>query len=98
MLFSILYPKSIFLERIDFMYLGLFSKSPKDIQEFVGRQTLVTKAIATVPGETGMVRIDGDEWPAYTIDASPIPENTRVFIHAICGIRVLVATSPPPSN
>lgn len=70
----------------------------------IGDTGVVIKRIPDVPGETGAVRVRGEEWSAASSDGRPIAEGATVEIVDVRGTRLVVGaprdvrpTSPPVS-
>ncbi|MGL4799023.1 MAG: NfeD family protein [Cellulosilyticaceae bacterium] len=65
--------------------------TPTNIDALIGKQALVTQAINTSPGETGLVKLDGEIWTACAVEQDLIPNGTSVVIREVRGVRLIVS-------
>jgi len=61
---------------------------------WVGKQAVVVRAIPARPGETGLVRIEREEWRAESREARAIPEQALVRVIGVEGTRLIVEPVP----
>jgi membrane protein implicated in regulation of membrane protease activity len=61
---------------------------------WVGRPAHVLKKIPDGHGETGLVRVDREEWRAESSTGQSIPAGTEVRVVDVAGTRLVVAPSP----
>ena len=57
---------------------------------WVGRQAYVLRDIPGVGGETGLVRLDREEWRAESLVGVPIPAGSTVLVSRVDGTRLVV--------
>ncbi|MEZ5239436.1 MAG: NfeD family protein [Microthrixaceae bacterium] len=62
-------------------------------RRLVGARATVLEAIPV--NDSGMVRIDREQWRAESIDDTPIPAGTTVTVAEVRGTRVLVTAEGP---
>jgi membrane protein implicated in regulation of membrane protease activity len=65
---------------------------------WVGRQALVTRDIPGLPGATGMVRLDREEWRAESMMGIPIRTGSTVLVSRVDGTRLVVLPLEEPSQ
>ena len=63
---------------------------------WVGRQALVTRDIPGLPGSTGMVRLDREEWRAESLMGIPIRSGSTVLVSRVDGTRLVVLPLEEP--
>ncbi len=61
------------------------------VYSIIGKTAIVTKEINTVEG-TGQISVNGDTWSAKTNADTVIPENTKVKVLDIDGVKAVVET------
>ena len=59
------------------------------VYSILGKTAIVTKEISNLTGE-GQISINGDKWSAKSNDDSIIPENTKVKVLEIDGVKAVV--------
>lgn len=64
---------------------------------WVGRQGYVLRDIPGVPGETGLVRLDREEWRAESLMGAPIRAGATVLVSRVAGTRLVVVSLEEPS-
>ncbi|MFP5319552.1 MAG: NfeD family protein [Acidimicrobiia bacterium] len=57
---------------------------------WVGRQAYVLRDIPGTGGETGLVRLDREEWRAESLVGVPIPAGSTVLVSRVDGTRLVV--------
>ncbi len=62
-------------------------------RRLVGSRALVLEAIP--PNDSGMVRIDREQWRAESVDDAPVPAGSTVTVTDVRGTRVIVAVETP---
>ena len=65
----------------------LVSSNP--VYTILGKTAVVTKEIDTAQG-LGQITINGDKWAAKTTSDTIIPENTKVIVKEIDGVKAVV--------
>ncbi len=65
----------------------LVSSNP--VYTILGKTALVTKQIDTANG-LGQITVNGDKWAAKAVDGGIIPENTKVIVREIDGVKAVV--------
>ncbi|MDQ3980253.1 MAG: NfeD family protein [Actinomycetota bacterium] len=65
---------------------------------WVGRQALVTRDIPGLPGATGMVRLDREEWRAESMMGIPIRSGSTVLVSRVDGTHLVVLPLEEPSE
>ena len=65
---------------------------------WVGRQAFVTRDIPGLPGTTGMVRLDREEWRAESLMGIPIRTGSTVLVSRVDGTRLVVLPLEEPSQ
>jgi len=80
------------------------SKGPQDVagDRVLGKRAVVLQAIDPI-ANTGMVRVDTEEWRAESVDHSPIAKDSVVEVVAVEGVRLQVrritdSTTNQPMN
>ena len=70
------------------------SKGPQDVagDRVLGKRAVVLQAIDPI-ANTGMVRVDTEEWRAESVDHSPIAKDSVVEVVAVEGVRLQVRRS-----
>lgn len=66
--------------------------------QFIGQTAVVVKAIGETPLENGLVKLDGETWPAVSVYGEFIPKGASVKIHSIKGIRLFVSVDSPKNK
>lgn len=66
-------------------------------EALVGQHTVVAKAISNDEG-TGSVHINGMDWSARSFHGEDIDEGTRVVIHEIQGVKLMVSPLEEKEN
>ena len=61
----------------------------KPVYSILGKTAIVTKEISNLSGE-GKISINGDTWSAKSNDDSIIPEDTKVKVLEIDGVKAVV--------
>ena len=64
---------------------------------WVGRQGYVLRDIPGGPGETGLVRLDREEWRAESLMGGPIRAGATVLVSRVAGTRLVVVPIEEPS-
>jgi membrane protein implicated in regulation of membrane protease activity len=77
--------------------------SASGANRWVGRQAYVLTEIPGGAGQTGMIRLDREEWRAESLTGAPIRKGSTVLVSRIDGTRLVVLPidEPPeelPSN
>ncbi|HVL28473.1 MAG TPA: NfeD family protein [Acidimicrobiales bacterium] len=65
---------------------------------WVGRQAYVLRDIPGRTGETGLVRLDREEWRAESLVGVPIPAGSTVLVSRVDGTRLVVLPLDEPSS
>ena len=65
----------------------LVSSNP--VYTILGKTAVVTKEIDTAKG-VGQITINGDKWSAKTVNGEVVPENTKVIVKEIDGVKAVV--------
>ena len=65
----------------------LVSSNP--VYTILGKTAVVTKEIDTAKG-VGQITINGDKWSAKTANGDIVPENTKVIVKEIDGVKAVV--------
>ncbi|HVM10221.1 MAG TPA: NfeD family protein [Acidimicrobiales bacterium] len=65
-------------------------------QRWSGRQGLVVRDIPGLPGETGMIRLDREEWRAESLTGQPIRAGSTVLVSRVDGTRLVVIPLDEP--
>lgn len=60
-----------------------------NVESLVGQTAYVKQAIDNVK-ETGMVKLNGMEWTARSVDGSAIEADTEVIVKEISGVKLIV--------
>lgn len=70
------------------------SKGPQDVagDRVLGKRAVVLQAIDPI-ANTGMVRVETEEWRAESVDHSPIAKDSVVEVVAVEGVRLQVRRS-----
>ncbi|HEX2273086.1 MAG TPA: NfeD family protein [Acidimicrobiales bacterium] len=79
----------------------LDSRTPRHAigaNRWVGREAHVLRDIPGVPGETGLVRLDREEWRAESMIGVPIPSGSTVLVSRVDGTRLVVLPLEEPSS
>lgn len=79
----------------------LDSRTPRHAigaNRWVGREALVLRDIPGVAGETGLVRLDREEWRAESMIGVPIPAGSTVLVSRVDGTRLVVLPLEEPSS
>ena len=63
--------------------------SSNPVYTILGKTAVVTKQIDTANG-LGQITINGDKWSAKSKDDKIIPENTKVIVREIDGVKAVV--------
>ena len=78
----------------------LDSRTPRQAigaNRWAGREALVLRDIPGIPGETGLVRLDREEWRAESMMGLPIPSGSKVLVSRVDGTRLVVLPLEGPS-
>jgi membrane protein implicated in regulation of membrane protease activity len=78
----------------------LDSRTPRQTigaNRWVGREALVLRDIPGIQGETGLVRLDREEWRAESMMGLPIPSGSKVLVSRVDGTRLVVLPLEAPS-
>ncbi len=59
------------------------------VYSIIGKTAIVTKEINTVDG-SGQITVNGDKWSAKTNGEEVVPENTKVKVLDIDGVKAVV--------
>ena len=86
-IFSVL--SRVFARPLVLKYLDKGEK-PSGVDSLIGKEAKVTEAIKK--GETGRIKIFGDDWQAVSEDGKAIPEGAKVIIVSRDGNIVTVKT------
>ena len=62
----------------------------------VGKQAVVLKEIPGLPHDTGMVRVEREQWRAESLTGDPIREGSTVLVARVDGTRLVVTTLEEP--
>lgn len=73
-------------------------QSPTGANRWVGRQAYVLKEIPGGTGETGMIRLDREEWRAESLTGAPIRIGSTVLISRVDGTRLVVLPIDEPDE
>ena len=65
---------------------------------WVGREARVVRDIPGLPGETGLVRLEREEWRAESLIGVPIPSGSTVLVSRVDGTRLVVLPLEEPSS
>ena len=65
---------------------------------WVGRQALVLQEIPGGTGNTGLIRLDREEWRAESLIGSPIRAGSTVLVSRVDGTRLVVVPLEEPSE
>lgn len=65
-------------------------KAKKNYEGVIGREGLVNRTIDNL-SKTGKVTVDGQEWSARSFEGDIIEEGSRVKIHTISGVKLVVS-------
>ena len=68
------------------------AQAPVGSTRWQGRDGLVLRTIPAGTNETGLVRVEREEWRADSADGSEIPEGARVRVLRVDGTRLVVET------
>jgi membrane protein implicated in regulation of membrane protease activity len=63
---------------------------------WAGRQGFVVSDIPGPPGETGMIRLDREEWRAESLTGLPIRAGSTVLVSRVDGTRLVVIPLDEP--
>jgi membrane protein implicated in regulation of membrane protease activity len=66
--------------------------SNEGVNRWHGREGVVLADIPAGVAETGLVRLEREEWRAQSADGSAIPAGTRVVVSRVDGTRLVVAS------
>ncbi len=78
----------------------LDSRNPRSeigANRWVGRQAYVLRDIPGVGGETGLVRLDREEWRAESLLGIPIRTGSTVLVSRVDGTRLVVLPLEEPA-
>lgn len=67
-------------------------KAKTNYEGVIGKNGLVNTTIDNI-SKTGKVTVDGQEWSARSFEGSIIEEGSRVKIHTISGVKLIVSKS-----
>lgn len=59
----------------------------------IGKPATVIQTIPTSPLDSGLVKLDGEIWPAISKQGIDISKGSTVYIHAQQGVRLIVSTT-----
>ncbi len=79
----------------------LDSRNPRSeigANRWVGRQAYVLRDIPATPGETGLVRLDREEWRAESLVGIPIRAGSTVLVSRVDGTRLVVLPLEEPTK
>jgi membrane protein implicated in regulation of membrane protease activity len=79
----------------------LDSRNPRSeigANRWVGRQAYVLRDIPGTSGETGLVRLDREEWRAESLVGVPIAAGSTVLVSRVDGTRLVVLPLDEPSS
>ncbi len=79
----------------------LDNRSPRHAigaNRWVGREARVVRDIPGAAGETGLVRLDREEWRAESLIGVPIPSGSTVLVSRVDGTRLVVLPLEEPSS
>ena len=79
----------------------LDSRNPRSeigANRWVGRQAYVLKDIPGRTGETGLVRLDREEWRAESLVGVPIRAGSTVLVSRVDGTRLVVLPLEEPTS
>ncbi len=65
---------------------------------WVGRQAYVLRDIPGTAGDTGLVRLDREEWRAESLVGIPIAAGSTVLVSRVDGTRLVVLPLDEPSS
>ncbi len=65
---------------------------------WVGRQATVLRDIPGGPGDTGLIRLDREEWRAESEYGIPIPAGSTVLVSRVDGTRLVVLPLEDPTS
>ena len=65
-------------------------------QRWTGRQAVVVRDIPGLPGETGLIRLDREEWRAESLTGQPIRAGSTVLVSRVDGTRLVVLPLDEP--
>jgi membrane protein implicated in regulation of membrane protease activity len=77
----------------------LDSRTPQSVigaNRWVGREAMVLREIPGVVGETGLVRLDREEWRAESMIGVPIRAGSKVLVSRVDGTRLMVLPLEDP--
>ena len=63
---------------------------------WVNRQGVVLRDIPGLPGETGVIRLDREEWRAESLTGAPIKAGSTVLVSRVDGTRLVVLPIDEP--
>ena len=63
---------------------------------WVNRQAVVLRDIPGLPGETGLIRLDREEWRAESLTGAPIRKGSTVLVSRVDGTRLVVLPIEEP--
>lgn len=66
-------------------------KNENMLMDLVGYRGTVIQTVNLTPCKTGLVRVDGELWPANSLNGKPLLPGTSITVHAICGVRLIVS-------
>ncbi|HEX7169140.1 MAG TPA: NfeD family protein [Acidimicrobiales bacterium] len=76
--------------------LDAASSSTVGAQRWVNRQAVVISDIPGLPGATGMIRLDREEWRAESLTGQPIRAGSSVLVTRVDGTRLVVLPLDEP--
>ena len=65
-------------------------------RRWAGRQGVVIADIPGLPGATGMIRLDREEWRAESLTGQPIRAGSTVLVSRVDGTRLVVTPVDDP--
>ena len=76
--------------------LDASSSSTVGASRWVNRQAVVIRDIPGLPGETGMIRLDREEWRAESLTGQMIRAGSTVLVTRVDGTRLVVLPLDEP--
>ena len=65
---------------------------------WTGREAVVLREIPAGPGETGLIRLDREEWRAESLTGTRIAAGSTVLVSRVDGTRLVVVTLEEPKE
>ena len=63
---------------------------------WAGQQGVVLRDIPAGPGQTGLIRLQREEWRAESLTGDPIPAGSTVLVSRVDGTRLVVVSIEEP--